>query len=109
MNNFTRRELEEDTSGLLEVCDFCNNLIFNWNTLENAKLQFNGKIACQKCSTWNNFRVFGSKSDVSRHIQSNFSPGAVKDWEDFSSNLKTDTISTDIYNDWLNQYIGLTK
>ena len=107
MNNFTRRELEEDDSGLLECCDFCNNLIFNWNTLENSFVKFDGRIACKNCSPWNKIAIFGTKSEVLTHIKANFSSGAVGDWTDFNSKIHSDSISVEIYEKWLNQYLGI--
>lgn len=49
MNAFNKRELEQDTEGLLESCDFCNALIINWEILNNCIVTFEGKIKCKNC------------------------------------------------------------
>ncbi len=55
MNAFNAKELAEDESGLLESCDFCNQLIHNWDCLQMSFLQEDGKtILCLHC--WNEKR-----------------------------------------------------
>lgn len=49
MNAFNKQELEQDTDGLLESCDFCNALIINWEILNNSTITFDGKIKCKRC------------------------------------------------------------
>jgi hypothetical protein len=49
MNAWNRQQLEEDDSGLLESCDCCNALIFNFDWLEMAHLMEDGDIFCKIC------------------------------------------------------------
>jgi hypothetical protein len=51
MNAFAQQELLNDDSGLLEVCDFCGKLIFNWDWLEMATVHEDGRIICKHCLT----------------------------------------------------------
>jgi len=49
MNAWNQQQLEDDDSGLLESCDCCNALIFNFDWLEMAHLMENGEIFCKNC------------------------------------------------------------
>ena len=49
MNAFNKTELENDDSGLLESCDFCNALITGWEVLNNSFLTENCFVMCRNC------------------------------------------------------------
>lgn len=51
MNAFNKRELQKDKEGLLESCDCCNSLIYNWEHISQAFLSFDGEILCLSCRT----------------------------------------------------------
>lgn len=47
MNEWNRQQIEGEP--LLESCDVCNKLIFNWETLTNSHISFDNKIVCGHC------------------------------------------------------------
>lgn len=49
MNAFNLQEILNDKEGILEYCDICNTLIFNFTTLTNSFLLQDGRIACKLC------------------------------------------------------------
>jgi hypothetical protein len=50
LNAFNELVLSLDTTGLIESCDCCNQLIYNWDTLTNCFVSFDNKIVCQRCN-----------------------------------------------------------
>lgn len=49
MTAFNLKEILNDEEGILEYCDICNVLIFNFTTLTNSFLLQDGRIACKLC------------------------------------------------------------
>ena len=47
MNKWNKNQIIDEP--LIESCDHCNKLIFNWNTLGNSFVTVNGKIVCENC------------------------------------------------------------
>jgi hypothetical protein len=47
MNKWVKEQIEGEP--LLEACEVCESLIFNWETLTNSFLLFDGRIACKRC------------------------------------------------------------
>ena len=46
---FNLKEILNDEEGILESCDVCNALIFNFTTLTNSFLLQDGRIVCKLC------------------------------------------------------------
>lgn len=61
---FADRQLDDDSSGLLEKCDKCAKMILNWRTLSRCYLSHDGgEILCEKCHNADegltNFKLVG--------------------------------------------------
>lgn len=62
MNEWNRQQVEDEP--LLESCDVCNKLIFNWETLTNSYISFDNKIVCGHC-------LINCKKDKSKIMKKN--------------------------------------
>lgn len=58
MNAFNKQILDKDNSGLIESCDICNKLIFNFNMVgDAATLNEDGLIICLTCLKLSNLNL----------------------------------------------------
>ena len=44
-------QLALDPDGLVQSCDRCNKLIFNWDWMGQAFVTFDGQVVCNDCRT----------------------------------------------------------
>jgi hypothetical protein len=49
MNAYNKAAIEDDESGVLESCDCCNKLIYNWDCLQLSFVTFDNQIVCNDC------------------------------------------------------------
>ena len=49
MNAWQKQQMDQDPSGLTEICDCCEREILHWDWMCRSFLDFDGKIHCSWC------------------------------------------------------------